>query len=197
MTLLDIATELGVAKSSVSLWVRDVPFTPSKRRYGPRTRPNKLMQRKADEIDEMLEAGRQRIRQLSEREFLMAGAALYAGEGAKRDRLVVFTNSDPRLIVFFLAWFRKFFEIDESRLKLRLYLHEGLDLHATVEFWAATASIPSSRFYKPYRARADASIRTTKHQHGCVGIVYTSARTHREVMGIVRALLTSCDLLPG
>jgi hypothetical protein len=33
-----IAEELGVSKSSVSLWVRDVPFTPSKRRYGPQAR---------------------------------------------------------------------------------------------------------------------------------------------------------------
>jgi transcriptional regulator with XRE-family HTH domain len=32
MTLQGIATALGVAKSSVSRWVRDVPFTPSKRR---------------------------------------------------------------------------------------------------------------------------------------------------------------------
>ena len=40
MTLQDIATELGVAKSSVSLWVRDVPFTPSKRRNGPQRRPH-------------------------------------------------------------------------------------------------------------------------------------------------------------
>lgn len=40
MTLQDIATELGVAKSSVSLWVRDVPFTPSKRRSGPQRRPH-------------------------------------------------------------------------------------------------------------------------------------------------------------
>jgi transposase len=31
-TLADIAAKLGVAKSSVSLWVRDVPFTPSPRR---------------------------------------------------------------------------------------------------------------------------------------------------------------------
>ena len=30
-TLQQIADELGVSKSSVSLWVRDVPFTPSKR----------------------------------------------------------------------------------------------------------------------------------------------------------------------
>jgi transcriptional regulator with XRE-family HTH domain len=30
-TLLDIARELGVAKSSVSLWVRDVAFEPRPR----------------------------------------------------------------------------------------------------------------------------------------------------------------------
>src|SRR5215211_8699287 len=35
-TLADIAQVLGVSKSSVSLWVRDVPFTSSPRRYGPR-----------------------------------------------------------------------------------------------------------------------------------------------------------------
>ena len=40
LTLADIATELGVSKSSVSLWVRDVPFTPSKRRHGPQRRPH-------------------------------------------------------------------------------------------------------------------------------------------------------------
>jgi predicted transcriptional regulator len=38
MTLQEIATELGVSKSSVSLWVRDVPFAPSKRRTGPHRR---------------------------------------------------------------------------------------------------------------------------------------------------------------
>jgi hypothetical protein len=36
-TLADIAQTLSVSKSSVSLWVRDVAFTPSPRRYGPPT----------------------------------------------------------------------------------------------------------------------------------------------------------------
>ncbi len=39
-TLQQIADELGVSKSSASLWVRDVPFTPSKRRWGPQSRRN-------------------------------------------------------------------------------------------------------------------------------------------------------------
>lgn len=49
-TLQEICDELGVAKSSVSLWVRDVTFTPKPRRnanYGGRDRPpNKLQRRR-------------------------------------------------------------------------------------------------------------------------------------------------------
>src|SRR5579862_5877949 len=98
MTLLDIANELGVAKSSVSLWVRDVEFTPSPRRRARRRGPNVLERRKQAEIDALLEEGRRRVGQLSEREFLVAGAALYAGEGDKRDGTVKFSNSDPRML---------------------------------------------------------------------------------------------------
>jgi len=57
MTLLDIATELGVSKSSVSLWVRDVEFEPSPRRAGRRREPNALQRRKHAEIQELLEEG--------------------------------------------------------------------------------------------------------------------------------------------
>ncbi|MEY2424823.1 MAG: hypothetical protein QOI61_395 [Actinomycetota bacterium] len=196
MTLLDIAAELGVAKSSVSLWVRDVEFTPSKRRYGPRLRPNALMQRKLDEIEWGLESGRQRIGKLSDREFLVAGAALYAGEGNKTDGKLGFANSDPRMIAFFLAWLRHFFAVDESKLRLRLYLHEGLDLEEATEFWATLTRIPRAQHQKPYRAQPDPSIRRSKHPLGCPRVDYYSSRTHREVLGIVAALLT-CNLLPG
>jgi hypothetical protein len=74
MTLLDIAREFGVAKSSVPLWVRDVEFTPGPRRRARRRAPNALQRRKQAEV--LLEDGRRRIGELSEREFLVAGAAL-------------------------------------------------------------------------------------------------------------------------
>ncbi len=66
---------------------------------------------------------------MSEEDLLAAGPALYAGEGAKTDG-EVFANSDPRMIELFCVWLRSFFEVDEARLHLRLYLHEGLDLDA-------------------------------------------------------------------
>jgi hypothetical protein len=197
LPLAEIAARLGVAKSSVSLWVRDVEFQPRPGvTRGRRRGPNALQRRRQAEIDRLVEEGRARIGRLSEREFLIAGVALYAGEGAKRDGAVKFANSDPRMITFYCAWLRRFFEIDETRLRVRLYLHAGLDLDASVAFWSGLTGIPPSQFQKPYRAVPDPSIRLTKHVHGCVSIDYSSSATHRTIMGLVRALLGG-DVLPG
>jgi uncharacterized protein YjcR len=126
LPLVDIAASLGVSKSSVSLWVRDVGFEPGPRvDRGRRRAPNALQRRKQTEIDRLLAEGRDRVGRLSEREFLVAGVALYAGEGSKTDGDVRFANSDPRMIVFFCSWLRRFFEIDEARLRVHLYLTRG------------------------------------------------------------------------
>jgi transcriptional regulator with XRE-family HTH domain len=138
-TLAEIAQQLGVARSSVSLWVRDVDFTPRPRRIGPVARrrgPNVLAQRKQAEIERLRREGADVIDRLSDRDLLIAGTALYAGEGSKRDGTVGFANTNASLVAFFCAWLRRFFRVDESRLRVCLYLHEGLDLDAAVRFWS-------------------------------------------------------------
>lgn len=190
-TLADIATELGVAKSTVSLWVRDIDFTPQPRRAARRRGPNILQRRKADEIERLRVEGLLRLGVLSEQAFLAAGAALYAGEGAKRDGTIVFANSDPKMVAFFCAWLRHFFAIDDSRLRVRVYLHDGLDLEVAQSFWSEITDVPCKQFRKAYRARADESIRHNKHEHGCAYISYGSSSVHRAVMGLIEALLSS------
>jgi hypothetical protein len=95
-----------------------------------------------------------------------------------------------------LAWLRYFFDVDESRLRLRLYLHDGLDLGAANTFWAELTGIPVTQFHKPYRAVADATIRSSKHAFGCPVVGYSCSHTHRRIMGLVAALLSS-ESLPG
>ena len=196
LTLADIAGRLGVSKSSVSLWARDVPFTPSPRRTGPQQRPNRLRDRRLAEIAELDVAGIERIGTLSADAFLVAGVALYAGEGSKRDGVVHFANSDPAMIGFFCVWLRQFFEIDEGRLRVRVYLHEGLDLDLAEAFWAQLTGVPRRQFGKAYRAVADPTLRRAKHELGCAYVTYSCSRTHRAVMGMVRALL-SPGAIPG
>jgi predicted transcriptional regulator len=197
MTLQDIATELGVSKSSVSRWVRDVAYTPSKRRTGPQRRPHPAHEAKLAQIAAMNAQGIERIGTLSETAFLAAGVALYAGEGSKTEGCVRFANSDPSMIRFFCAWFRRFFDVDEARLRGRVYLHQGLDLDAAQAHWSAVTGIPLGQFNKPYRAVPDPTIRRNKHQFGCFYVDYGCSRTHRQIMGLVRALLSSEAAIPG
>ncbi|MGH9271656.1 MAG: hypothetical protein ACRDZ2_10335 [Ilumatobacteraceae bacterium] len=195
-TLQDIATELGVAKSSVSLWVRDVDFVPNARRRTRRPKPSSLHLRKLAEIERCQTEGAERVGTLSDREFLVLGLALYAGEGGKTDGSVRFANSDPQMIWVFLTWLRRFFDIDESRLRMRMYLHEDLDLDAAIAFWSDLTGIPKHHFGKPYRAAPDPTIRTSKHVYGCPCVAYSCSLTHRRVMGMVGAVLSEAAI-PG
>src|ERR1700685_3993791 len=86
-----IVTELGVSKSSVSLWVRDLPRPPGLsyeecrkraadgvRRYWEAERPIREAEREAARA-----AAGDQIGQLSDREIIIAGAIAYWCEGAQ------------------------------------------------------------------------------------------------------------------
>ena len=194
-TLAEIAQLLGVSKSSVSLWVRDIPVEVRRRKPVAR-RSHAQREAKLAEIAECDQRGVDRVGVLSEDAFLAAGVALYAGEGSKADGKVVFANTDAHMVRLFCAWLRHFFVVDESRLRARVYLHQGLDLGATEQYWSSVTGIPTDQFRASYRAMPDPSIRHTKHEHGCVYMYYCCSRTHREIMGLIRALL-SWNSLPG
>jgi transcriptional regulator with XRE-family HTH domain len=199
-TMPEIAEHLGVSRSSVSLWTRDVPFDPSARRSArtdrrPRGSDHPGRRRKLEEIAASDAAGREVLASLTERELLIAGVALYAGEGAKTDGCVSMANTDPELLRLFVTWLRRCFEVDEQRLRCRVYLHEGLDLKAAEGHWSEVVGVPLDRFGKPYRAVADTARTTVKRVYGCATVTYACSATHRQVMGLVRALPSAS--LPG
>ena len=151
---------------------------------------------KLEEIAQCRREGLERVGGLSEREFLVLGLALDAGEGSKTESRLCFANSDPRLILIFVVWLRRFFEITSPKFRIKLYLHEGLDLDAAITFWSELTGIPRDQFHKPYRAVADPSIRRTEHVMGCPGVAYHSTLYLRRVMGMIDAL-TSSAAIPG
>jgi hypothetical protein len=167
-----------------------------RRRTSVDRRPHAQQLAKFAEIARCDDEGVERIGVLGDAAFLTAGVALYAGEGAKRDGRVMFANTDVAMVAFFCSWLRRFFSIDEQRLRVRVYLHEGLDLDAAEAFWSQATCIPREQFTSPYRAKPDPSIRLAKHEHGCVYVGYSCSHTHREIMGLIRALLSS-SAIPG
>lgn len=157
---------------------------------GRSRKPNKLRLAKLAQIEALRADADERLNDISHQEFLVAGLALYAAEGGKTDGEVTFANTDPRMILFFCTWLRRFFAVDESRLRLRLYLHEDLNIEQANAFWSELTGIPLASFRKPYRAAADPSIRKSKHPLGCPSVVYGCSRTHRGIIAMVDALLS-------
>ena len=162
----------------------------------PQRRPNRLRDRRLAEIAELDAAGAARIGVLSDEAFFAAGVALYAGEGAKADGAVKLANTNPAIIAFFCAWLRRFFDVDETRLRVTVYLHQGLDLDAAHTHWSEATGIPLDLFGTPYRPVVRGGPGRTKHRHGCAYVRYACSRTHRTIMGSVRALL-SPGSIPG
>ena len=193
-TLLEIATELGVSKSSVSAWVRDVDFEPKPRNRGHPAGPKHPMRLKKEaELERCRTEADEWVGTIAERDIAleMFALALYAGEGGKTDGSIIFANSDPVLVRLFLKWLRTRFDIEESRLRMGLYLHADLDLDAAQRFWSEVTGVPKAQFQKPYRAVVDETMRHRRHEFGCARLVYSDTLVHRRVMAMIQAVAST------
>jgi hypothetical protein len=152
-----IQVELGCSKSSISLWVRDLP-RPERRRspeeaaaIARRGWAAKLRVRD-EERRRTKEAARQSIGRLSPRELFLVGVSLYWSEGGKdkpydRRENVTFVNSDPGMVQVYLAWL-DLLGIERERLRFNVMIHENADVAAAEEYWAELVGADRSAFNK-------------------------------------------------
>lgn len=131
-----IALILGVSKSSVSLWCRDIVLTEEqmvflkkeKIKGGMAGRIKGTESNKKKKLDSIAEAEKQAkamLGKVESRDLLIAGIALYWGEGSKAESTgkLGFSNSDPRMITFMLEWLQEFFNVSPSDLYLRIFIN--------------------------------------------------------------------------
>ncbi|MFF4902067.1 hypothetical protein [Streptomyces sp. NPDC001068] len=152
-----IEAELGCSKSSVSLWVRDLP-KPERRDPGEQARlagrkrwEHELAVRDA-ERQETKAAARREIGELTDRELFMTGVALYWAEGTKdkphaRRERIAFVNSDPDVIRLFLAWL-DLLGVERERVGYRVMIHESADVEAAENYWADLVEAARGAFGK-------------------------------------------------
>lgn len=180
-----IATELGVSKSSVSLWVRDLPRpeplsyeafrerqAAGVRRWWAAERPVREAHRAA-----AVAAAADQIGMLSDREIIIAGAIAYWCEGAKnkpyrRSDLVIFMNSDPALVVFYLYFLAKA-GIGLDRLRCTVDIHESADVEAAQRFWLGITGLEAAQFRRPALKKHNPRTvrKNTGHDyHGCLRV---------------------------
>jgi transposase len=200
-----IAAELGISKSSVSLWVRDLPRTGRLSYEECRKRASEGACRYWETERRVREARREAIRvaaaaeigPLTQRELLIAGAVAYWCEGSKskpyhRKERVAFINGDPQLISLFLR-FLDAAGIDRAQVRYRVYIHETADVEGAGHFWLELTGADQAQFHPPTLKRHNPKTvrwNTGDGYHGCLRIdVQQSAGLYRRIEGWARAAL--------
>jgi transposase len=207
-----IAAELGVSKSSVSLWVRDLPrperlsyeeccrrVAEGVRRYWAAERPVREAQREATRAAAAAEVGK-----LTQRELLAVGAIAYWCEGAKnkpyyRHDRVSFMNSDPGLITLFLR-FLDAAGADRNMIVYRVCIHETADVTGAERFWLEVTGAEPEQFRKPtIKRHQPQTVRKNVgvDYRGCLRVdVRRSTDLYRRIEGWARAAMNGTDGAP-
>ena len=152
-----IQVELGCSKSSISLWVRDLP-QPERRdpteqaRLAARKRWEHELAIRDEERRRTKAAAAAQIGEMSDRDLFMAGVALYWAEGSKdkpyaRRENVLFVNSDAGVIQLYLAWLG-LLGVARDRLTYRVMIHLTADVEGAKRYWADLVGVDPSTFQK-------------------------------------------------
>ncbi|MFF8938983.1 hypothetical protein ACF08O_30545 [Streptomyces paradoxus] len=191
-----IQVELGCSKSSISLWVRDLP-KPERKRTAEEASAiarrgwEATMHLRDEERRRTKETARQAVGELSARELFLLGVGLYWAEGSKdkpydRRENVCFVNSDPGMIEVFLAWL-DLLGVERERIRFTVMIHESADVAGAERYWADLVGAERSAFYKTTLKRHNPKTRRKnvgEAYRGCLVIkVLKGADLYRRIEG--------------
>ncbi|MBE2267426.1 MAG: hypothetical protein IAE80_04280 [Anaerolinea sp.] len=144
MAIPEIAEQLGVAKSSVSAWVRNIELTPQqierlqerKKSYGAQNKGSRHNRQKYLSLRQSYqETGRAKARE--QRPLHLAGCMLYWAEGAKHPNRFYFVNSDPNMLNLCMRFLREEMGIPDGDLIITVLCHfnDPVEMRRVEAYW--------------------------------------------------------------
>jgi transcriptional regulator with XRE-family HTH domain len=198
LSIKEIADRVGVSKSSVSLWVRDIELTPTQQEA--LLQENRLYGRQALARSALIE--RRRARRIDAQDegrlyarlgdpLHAAGCMLYWAEGTKHRNTLKLTNSDPALVRFFVHFLREYFLLRDEQFRITCHLfadHEERQWQIE-QFWLDTLGLPRKclcksivNVYSKYSQKK----RKNKLPHGTCRVVVHRTRVVQSIFGAIQ-----------
>ncbi len=181
-----IKAEVGVSKSTLSLWLRDHPLSDERIRELRADSPirierfrNTMHAKREGRLANVRKTVSEDLGVLSEREVLIAGLFLYWGEGGKtKPCTTTISNTDPAVLLFFLRWM-EILGVPKSRLRIHIHLYTDMNSEAELRYWSDLLGLPLSAFRKPYVKRSNRTDLTYKQKfsHGTCNVIYDNRDT--------------------
>jgi transcriptional regulator with XRE-family HTH domain len=204
-SIKEIAKKLRIAKSTVSYWCRDIKLTPAQIQrlhkrmiiggYRGRLKGARMQyERRLKITKELKKQGEDLLGLISVRDFMVAGAALYWGEGSKKEKQGVrVTNSDPEIIKFMLKWFIHIWGIRKNQINLSIMINKihGNRVKEIEEYWSKLTKIPLEQFHKTIliKAKNKKNYKNFPTHFGTLTInIKKSTNLHRQIIGMIEGL---------
>lgn len=159
-SIKEIAKLMTISSSTASLWVASIELNEKALKRLEKRKVlgqyKAIQTRKQKQIITKASLDEKNLKLLSELQFtptlckLLCSIFFWTEGGKFTDSYVYFINSDPKMIKTFMKLFRLSFEVDESKLRALIHIHEYHHELKIKRFWSDIAGIPVSRFSKSY-----------------------------------------------
>jgi transposase-like protein len=204
-SISDIARQLDVSKSTVSHWCRDISLSAhAMQQIVSRSNTKSTnallayteglrMKRQQDIVSDKL-SGKRQLGRVNARDIYCIGLGLYWGEGYKKgSQEFGFTNSDPKMIAFYIQWLISVFQISRKDLILRISINEihKERIEVITRYWAQVTKVPLKNFTQPsfIHSKSKKVYLDTNDHMGTLRVkVRRGTQKRRQVLGAIEAL---------
>lgn len=209
----EINSSISVSKSTLSVWLRDVKLTKTRReRLRDRVGISQPLAAKAHKdkritkTKEIIKRAKGEIGLLSNKDLFYLGVVLYWAEGSKQrehnhGQRVAFSNSDPSMIKIYLKWLLESLGISRSRIDFEIYSHNNIRDRErdVVKYWSRITDFSESKFKKIYYKK-DKKKKYRKNQgknyYGLLRItVLKSTDLNRRITGWIEGICIQCGVV--
>jgi transcriptional regulator with XRE-family HTH domain len=164
LSYTEIHEKVPVSKSTLSLWLSDIALTQEQRQRllakmvaAQPLASQTLKRNRILRTEIIIKEAKKEIGKISERDLWLLGVFLYWAEGHKQkehnpSRGVMFNNSDPSMIKFYLKWLNVCLKIPSENIWFEIYIHKTYqkaekDLK---DYWSKITNFPVSKFDRIY-----------------------------------------------
>lgn len=199
-----IKSELGISKSTLSEWLKNMPLSEERMRELCGHNEQRIehyretcRKRKEKILKDVYDIEKKVILPLSKRDLFIAGLFLYWGEGGKtKNAELVLSNTNPAMLKFFIYWAENSLDFPRSAMKIKLHLYKDMDINKEIEFWMKQLAVKREQFIKPYIKDSNKSSLTYKggFGHGTCNIAIARAILSRKVLMGLKVLEDYCLL---
>lgn len=194
LSINEIASQLRVSKSSVSVWVRDIELTEAQKdalrqkqhRWGQQNKGAETNRRRG--IEQRIayqHQGRERAK--TNNPLHLAGCMLYWAEGGKSRNQIHFANSDPHMQKLFIRFLREEFDVQDESIKVQIHCHSQDEIvqQKCKDYWLDVLDLPESSLNK-IQVKKGSETRKNRLEYGICAIRLYSTQITQHIFGAIQ-----------